>query len=76
MKKVLYKAPITPVPMGPDKNYMSRFFAVNLGGTLYVKEVKDGPGVDDYKSEGETFVDVDGETFGSLYTVGNKIYIG
>jgi hypothetical protein len=73
---VIYKSPITPVPMGPEKQYMSRFFAVVLSGKLYIKEVKDGPGVDDYKTEGQTFVDVDGESFAKLYTTGNKIFTG
>jgi len=71
---VIYKAPVTPVPMGPN-TYMSRFFAVKLGGKIYIKEIKDGPGVDDYKSEGQTFVGVDGESYGNLYTTGNKIFI-
>jgi hypothetical protein len=71
---VVYRAPITPVTMGP-KSYMSRFFAIKLGGKLYIKEVKDGPGVDDYKTKGEVFVGVDGETYSNLYTTGNKIYI-
>lgn len=73
---VIYRAPITKVKTGKDSFYMSRFFAVKLGGKLYVKEIKDGPGVDDYKTNAQVFIDVDGQSFGKLYTSGTKIYAG
>lgn len=73
---VIYAAPITPVKRGETVLYNSRFFALKLNGELYIKEVKDGPDVDNYKAPGEVFIGVDGKTFSNLYTTGNKIYVG
>jgi hypothetical protein len=75
---VVYMAPITPVKFGPAEGdfYKSRFFAVKLGDEIYIKEVRDGEGVDNYKTNGATFLDVDNKTFAKLYTSGRKIYEG
>ena len=73
---VVYKSEITAVTKGKEHLYDSRYFLMNVGGNIYIKEVRAGENEDNYKVKEHVYLGVDGKQFSKLTTSGGKIYAG